>query len=207
MIKNLEIQELFTTPILIFDLDVDIEAAYQETMSEGWKDKLLSGNANGMVLKEIYDAMEIEIAKYSEKNKLPGKVSLATVWRIWHEYKERETAHFHFGGFFSSILYLKTPVGGGDLMVIDPRGPICWNLFNTETYNESPGSGTSDCRIYHRIVPRAGRVVVLPSWLIHYSEQSFCQTDPRVLVVSDWTLTGWDNTGRQEEVKVDVKTI
>ena len=208
MISNVTITELFPTPVLIFDVDLDIDAAFEETMvSETWKDELLDGVQNGSVMKQIYDKMHEEIGKFSKQYELPGEVKLATVWRIWHEYKDRETAHFHFGGFFSSVLYLKTPEGGGDLMVLDPRGPICWSMFNTEHYNSSPGSGASDCRVYHRIKPKAGRVVVLPSWLMHYSEQNFSQEDPRVLVVSDWTLTGWENTGRNQDTNKDVKTL
>jgi len=206
MISNSEVKELFPTPVLIFDVDSDVNKVCEEMEQiDNWKSKLIAHELPGTEIQKMYDEIQQEIAKYSAQYNLPGTVTLGTAWRIWHDYGERETAHFHLGGFFSSIVYLKTPVGGGDLLVMDPRGPICWNMFSTEDYNKL-NPGASDCRVYQRIIPHAGRVVVLPSWLIHYSEQNFSQ-ESRILVVSDWTLTGWQTVQRDEDYKTDVTNL
>jgi uncharacterized protein (TIGR02466 family) len=206
MISNSKIEELFVTPVLTFDIDADVDKVCQEMEQHiSWKDKLLAHELEGSEIQKMYDEIQVEIEKFSARYNLPGQVTLGTVWRIWHDYGERETAHFHLGGFFSSIVYLKTPPGGGDLLVLDPRGPICWNMFSTEDYNKT-NPGASDCRVYQRIVPRPGRVVILPSWLVHYSEQNFSK-ESRVLVVSDWTLTGWETVKRDQDAKTDVNNL
>jgi uncharacterized protein (TIGR02466 family) len=206
MISNSKIEELFVTPVLTFDIDADVDKVCQEMEQHiSWKDKLLAHELEGSEIQKMYDEIKVEVEKFSARYNLPGEVTLGTVWRIWHDYGERETAHFHLGGFFSSIVYLKTPPGGGDLLVLDPRGPICWNMFSTEDYNKT-NPGASDCRVYQRIIPRPGRVVILPSWLVHYSEQNF-SNESRVLVVSDWTLTGWQTVKRDQDSKTDVNNL
>jgi hypothetical protein len=207
MISNVRLHELYPSPVLMFDVNVDIEEAFEETMRLGntWTDKLLNWELEGTVLQQIYKIKHEQIVLYKEKYNLPGEVTLGASWRVWQEYGERESAHFHLGGFFSSIVYLKTPEGGGDLMVLDPRGPVCWNMFNTETFDVSNGGG-GDCRIYTRIKPYPGLVVIMPSWLIHYSEQNLSQ-DPRSLIASDWTLTGWQNVQRTKESDRVVKKL
>jgi len=209
MISNLQLQELYPSPVLMFDVNVDIEKAFQETMTlnRDWTDDLVNWKLEGTELQKIYEIKREQIILYKEKYNLPGEVTLGAAWRVWQEYGERESAHFHLGGFFSSIVYLKTPEGGGDLMVLDPRGPVCWNMFNTEIFDTPNGKGGGgDCRIYTRIKPHPGLVVIMPSWLIHYSEQNLSQ-DPRTLIASDWTLTGWQNVQRTEESNREVKKL
>lgn len=200
MIKNVQIQEYFVSPVLTFEVDVDAEGLceYMERNPD-WENQFLNGELQGTEIQRVYDQMQPEVAKFSKQYGMPEDVRVATATRIWHNYGERETAHFHMGGFFSSILYLKTPPMGGDLLILDPRGPICWNMFNAEDYNNTK-YGTSNCRVYHRIKPKAGLVVVLPSWLAHYSEQSLDQ-DPRILIVSDWNMFDWGQIDFDDKVR------
>lgn len=203
MISNSKTQELFVSPVLTFDVDVDVEkTCYEMETILNWHDELVAGRLDGTEIKRVYDEVHQEIIKYGVKYGLPDQVNLATATRIWHDFGDRETAHFHLGGFFSSIIYLKTPPGGGDLLVLDPRGPACWNMFNAEDYNHK-NYGKSDCRSYQRIVPHPGRVVVLPSWLVHYSEQNLSQ-DPRVLMVSDWNLFDWGTVDKSSDYDNDI---
>jgi hypothetical protein len=185
----MDYEELFVSPIGIFYLDVDFEKVKIEMMATGWKDNLLKDNLpDTSELMKCKTLMCENIKEYAIRAGLTDiaeHISMATATRIWHDYGQRETAHFHFGGLFSSIFYVDVPEGAGDLILLDPRGPIMWNIFNREDYNKL-NYGPSNCRVYKRITPIQGMVIVTPSWLTHYSEQNLSH-EPRILMVNDWT--------------------
>ena len=62
---------------------------------------------------------------------------------------------------FRSVYYVKTPENSGDILLFDPRGGTFW---------QDPKAVTNEyrmARIYHRVTPKPGLLVMFPNYLAH----------------------------------------
>ena len=99
------------------------------------------------------------------------------MWASVHDSCMAHLAHTHPNATVSGVYYVNVPLGSGDLVFEDPRGAL-------------PPFGNR-----HIVKPRAGQVVLFPSWLVHAVSPSCGLTaaNPRMSlsfnVLGDWTRT------------------
>ena len=105
---------------------------------------------------------------------LPALID-ATVryWGIVSNKNSYNKRHHHPGGLLSGVLYLSTPPGSGNLVLVDPRyGKMMETM--TGRSNDHPGSLLT-------MKADKGRLIVFPSWLEH--EVEFTTADqPRIIL-------------------------
>lgn len=82
--------------------------------------------------------------------------------------------HGHGGNKIAMTYYAKAPEGSGDLLLIDPRGAIDWDM-GVENVN-----GTK----YKRIVPQESKLVFFPAYLLHMVEENKA-CDNRISITSN----------------------
>lgn len=77
---------------------------------------------------------------------------------------ENDSPHFHPYAKLIAVYYVKAKENCGDILVLDPRGGTFWPDVNAVT-NEYRMA-----RIYHRITPKPGLLVMFPNYLAHTVE-------------------------------------
>jgi uncharacterized protein (TIGR02466 family) len=73
--------------------------------------------------------------------------------------------HHHFDTLASCVYYIQTPENCGDLLLVDPRGGVNWELMTDKEITPSP-FGIK----YKRIKPKVGKLVIFPSYVMHMVE-------------------------------------
>ena len=98
---------------------------------------------------------------------------VATTWRanMWANINKSghgNEFHSHPGSFWSGVYYVDDggiaadPSLGGELEFLDPRGPV--PLMNAPHLRMS---GSLSAGATEKVVPKAGRMVIFPAWLLH----------------------------------------
>jgi uncharacterized protein (TIGR02466 family) len=181
----MEIKELFTSPVGMVDIELDADKLCREMNQPNWRQQLVDGQLPAdSELKRVTELMTTYVSQYVKHCGFNSDAYPHVAHRVMHKQGHGESAHFHAGGYAATVLYVKTPEGGGDLCLLDPRGPMLWNIMATD---EAYGTGLANCRVFKRIQPKSGMLVILPSWLCHYSEKHM-GTEPRILIAVDWGL-------------------
>jgi uncharacterized protein (TIGR02466 family) len=94
--------------------------------------------------------------------------------RMWANVSTRgaaNAAHAHPGALWSAVYYVDDggadadPGAGGELVLVDPRYPLVQQAAPDLLIL---GSGGAPMRAEQPIRPRAGMVVLFPSWLMHF---------------------------------------
>lgn len=75
--------------------------------------------------------------------------------------------HGHGGNKIAMTYYIKSPKDSGDLLLIDPRGAIDWDM-GVENIN-----GTK----YKRITAKEGKLVFFPAYILHMVEENKSNLD------------------------------
>jgi uncharacterized protein (TIGR02466 family) len=76
------------------------------------------------------------------------------------------TPHCHFGAF-SAVYYAWAQADQGALQLVD-RDNVKTSLFNPATVHSFNGANSSN----YTITPMTGRLVIFPSWVLHYVESN-----------------------------------
>ena len=94
----------------------------------------------------------------------------ANMWANVNRSGQRNEFHSHPGAFWSGVYYVDDggidadPSLGGELELMDPRGPV--PLMNAPHLGFAmPGGLTAGTT--EKLRPKAGRMVMFPSWLMH----------------------------------------
>lgn len=85
-----------------------------------------------------------------------------------------DTPHHHIGSLLVGVYYMKVPENSGDLLIHDPRGAITWENLNCEPNDPDP---LKSARMYHRIKPKTGLMVLMPGFLQHSVEANLSNQD------------------------------
>ena len=75
-----------------------------------------------------------------------------------------DTPHWHPHAKLIAIYYLQVQENQGDILLMDPRGATWWPDPKVETNEYRLG------RMYHRINPKPGMLVMFPNYLVHSVE-------------------------------------
>lgn len=125
----------------------------------GWNSPaILTNNAKFKPLIEVAGQLMMNILKPMTDRKIDCRLS---AWANMHEEGGFNVQHNHPGSLLSACFYLASPVGSGDLVLIDPRPGANLSTLTGKTPN---------CRSVHRVNPQEGLLVIFPSWLDHRVE-------------------------------------
>jgi len=161
---------MFGTPLWVLDLKglLDNTALEREGMlfTSGNYFDLAGDNIKKLKykMKEICDEISVQ---YNWRNKPKG--IHGTQRPLFPN--ELDTPHYHHGHKLVGIYYVKAESNCGDILLHDPRGGTDWPDLNART--EDTGKTQ---RIYHRITPKPGMLILFPSYLIHSVEPNFSGT-------------------------------
>lgn len=90
-----------------------------------------------------------------------------------------DTPHHHPYVDLVGVYYAKVPENSGDLLVLDPRGSV--NIMWQDPNIYVPDTGQNS-RVYYRITPKPGMLVLFPSYVFHSVETNF-SNDTRISIV------------------------
>jgi uncharacterized protein (TIGR02466 family) len=96
--------------------------------------------------------------------------------------------HSHPGAYWSGVYYVddggiaSDGSLGGELEFLDPRGPV--PLMNAPHLRMS---GSLSAGATEKVVPKAGRMVIFPAWLLH-QVRPYLGTDVRISIAFNLTV-------------------
>jgi hypothetical protein len=158
---------MFGTPVWVYDLSnlIDNTALEQEgtAFNSGNYFDLTTKNITLLKtkMKELSDDISIQ---YNWRNKPTG--IYGTQRPLFPN--ELDTPHYHHGQKLVGVYYVKAEQNCGDIILHDPRGGTDWPDINARTEDNGKTQ-----RIYHRITPKPGMLVLFPNYLIHSVEPNF----------------------------------
>jgi uncharacterized protein (TIGR02466 family) len=182
-----EVTTLFGTPVVLFDvpeaqaLNVELRTAIVERQKahSGTQHSNLGGWQSSWDMERWGGAPAIKLLAFGRNtaNRVTtdreGK-PVAIVWRanMWANVNRSGHAnefHSHPGSFWSGVYYVDDggiaddPSLGGELEFMDPRGP------GPAMYAPQLAFGAAGLSVgaNEMVRPRAGRLVMFPSWLLH----------------------------------------
>jgi uncharacterized protein (TIGR02466 family) len=182
-----EVTTLFGTPVVLFDLpeaqalNVELRTAIVERQEahSGTQHSNLGGWQSSWDMERWGGAPAIKLLAFGRNtaNRVTtdreGK-PVAIVWRanMWANVNRSGHAnefHSHPGSFWSGVYYVDDggiaddPSLGGELEFMDPRGP------GPAMYAPQLAFGAAGLSVgaNEMVRPRAGRLVMFPSWLLH----------------------------------------
>ncbi len=113
-----------------------------------------------------------EIILYNEY-KETVKIKYEGMWANINRYKDYNTSHVHPYSDWSGCYYVKTPENCGSIRFADPR-TVRHMLAQPHLYNLNQCSSERQGTEY-RVLPKAGRLVMFPSFLEHQVEPNQSQ--------------------------------
>lgn len=91
------------------------------------------------------------------------KLEIGTMWSIINRPGSYNRAHIHPGSIWSGVYYARTPERCGNIEFTDPRTQ---NLMNQPRYVPNR-KRPRHCWTSVNFEPRAGKMLIFPSWLYH----------------------------------------
>jgi uncharacterized protein (TIGR02466 family) len=117
------------------------------------------------VFKPLFDAIVSKLAFMHEHLEM-SKEFTQEIYSVWMNYNESPITtapHSHAPAFLSGVYYVKSSQGSGMLEFINPVTEMPWAIgpgtrLKNNAYNSDKWG----------IVPEAGKLIIFPSWLMHY---------------------------------------
>lgn len=172
----MKLEGLFSSLVLTDELSIDddsiIEYCYNlKNTNTNWSSgrlpiEHLSEPPLNVLVKEIDDRVKILKSEFSIKQEI--NTTMTDYWANIHVPEDRQTIpssipHFHSGYFLSAVYYPKASQGAGNLTLMAPFNAIEQNL--TYAHLDTPGYFNAPT---WNIEPHKGKLVIFPSWLMHY---------------------------------------
>jgi len=121
----------------------------------------------------------------------PGHFAVTWVGNMWANINRTghgNEFHSHPGAYWSGVYYVddggiaSDGSLGGELEFLDPRGPV--PLMNAPHLRMS---GSLSAGATEKVVPKAGRMVIFPAWLLH-QVRPYLGTDVRISIAFNLTV-------------------
>jgi len=175
----------FPTAIYIEDLPnaVELNRSLEEhiikwsTQEPGLKKTNVKGwHSTNMIEKKEYYPLMLKILKVCEKifeeEHLENQPAMGNMWANINGEKAYNKIHTHPNCFFSGTYYVKTPTPSAQLIVYDPR-PGVNILMPRRKHMTLPSHLWKE--VY--FTPRAGQIIIFPSYIWHEVEPSESKED------------------------------
>ncbi|MEM7438828.1 MAG: TIGR02466 family protein [Pseudomonadota bacterium] len=101
------------------------------------------------------------------------ELSIGTMWSIINPPGSFNRAHIHPGCIWSGVYYVQTPENCGKIEFLDPRTEQHINPPKFEPNKSRPKKTWSKVRI----TPKAGKMLIFPSWLYHGVDPNLSELD------------------------------
>lgn len=168
------IENIFTTPIYAIHLDLNNDTLIDHAYFLSTQDKGVSKSNEGgfhsndislqdkdlqSLLKSITHYSQI----FSEGLGLKGNRVVNQIWCNINGYGDFNKNHRHMNSCLSGVYYVQTPLKGGKIHFVREGNDLIdayWYRY-TEQYNTHNS-------IEFSVPPRAGLLLLFPSWLEHY---------------------------------------
>ena len=186
-------------PTIIYGKDVDLDNVWLENKIIEWSKQDQEGvsktNVNGwhsktdMHTRNEYRPLFDELFKmqfeiYNEEH-LSSEPRLGNMWANINYTDSFNKPHIHPNALFSGVYYVKSPENSGELVFYDPRPGI-----QTIKPNNKKGELPKHLWREVRIKPKAGRIIMFPSWLWHCVEPNQSK-DTRISVSFNFIQDGF----------------
>jgi uncharacterized protein (TIGR02466 family) len=186
MSEKFDVFALFPTPVVHFEvpdaaaLNVDLKAAIekQEKTDTGTEHSNYGGWQSSWNMDKWGGAAAIKLLAYGRNsasrvtcNRQGQPVAItwkANMWANINRTGHGNEFHSHPGAYWSGVYYVDDggitadSSLGGELEFLDPRGPV--PLMNAPHLRMS---GSLSAGATEKVVPKAGRMVIFPAWLLH----------------------------------------
>lgn len=189
-----QITPVFATPIVTFDVPdsqalnrelrrviedrADRHPGTQHSNQGGWQstwDMQKWGGAPALQLmaygRNVANRVTTDRTGIAGQGPHPGFIAVtwrANMWANINRGGHSNEMHWHRAAFWSGVYYVDdggieaNPELGGELEFLDPRGPVT-TMMAPDLGIDIPGNMQS----FWRLTPKAGRLVLFPSWLLH----------------------------------------
>lgn len=102
------------------------------------------------------------------------RLDIDQMWAIANAPGSSNSSHVHPGALWSGVYYIQAADGAGDIEFTDPRAA---NVMQQARHTEKPEL----CRTAIRYTPRAGLMLMFPSWLYHSVHPNLSQQERVIL--------------------------
>jgi uncharacterized protein (TIGR02466 family) len=175
---NLKVERLFATPVCILEQDdselieplkaaiisrASEHAGVQRSNAGGWHSAPDFGSWAGAAGQSLIQRT-VDVA--SSQTVFAASGASSTRWKVeaWANINrgaDYNHFHGHGGAFWSAVYYVQASDRSGPLILSDPRYPMC--------AMHAPGLLFKDLgpQAVARVEPKAGTLVMFPSWLMH----------------------------------------
>ena len=174
--------ELFSTPIYVTQLHVDIDKliklAYQEkekdpagriiTNSGGYQ----THDLNYEDYKFLFDEVTPHIKEFAKQFNYKPSLGLSNFWININKNRDYNNLHVHTNSVFSGVFYIKTPEKCGNIVFKNPFTYLEF-IVDPEKVNEKNKYNRSQCFFK----TESKFLVLFPSWLEHCVEPSSSNED------------------------------
>lgn len=109
---------------------------------------------------KIFESLDTVLSSYFTEQ-FPNKLCFLNGWVNAQQPGEDLALHSHGGAWLVSTYYVRVPKNSGDLLLVDPRGGVDWDLTH-----EGNTLGVK----YRRITPTPGKLVIFPGYVMHSVE-------------------------------------
>ena len=189
-----QVVPLFATPLVVLDvpdaasLNVELGRAIAEREKShpsahksnmgGWQstgDMDRWGGAAAVKLlafaRNVANRMTTDAEGAVGKGPYPGYFAVTWIGNMWANVNRAGHGngfHSHPGAYWSGVYYVddggiaNDPALGGELEFLDPRGAVPLMNAPNLRMSGSPTAGATE-----KVTPKAGRMVIFPSWLLH----------------------------------------
>lgn len=178
------IKDIFTTPIGVYELNVDCRKIeryildMKEKESEGRTISNVGGyQSNPLDLedknfKPFIDELFKKLEDYVSIFKVPFKVKLFDYWFNVNNFKDNNKLHNHSGAFVSGAYYVRVPENSGKIFFQNSK-----TLKDKCSHTKMLGDYNKYRSDHFNITPKENLLVLFPSWLDHLVESNQTHED------------------------------
>jgi uncharacterized protein (TIGR02466 family) len=167
------VEPIFTNFIASEFLDIDNSAIEREcykivntrAKTPHYQYGITYEDSQNPIFKPLFDAIINKLAFMHEHLEM-SKDFTQEIYSVWMNYNESPITtapHSHAPAFLSGVYYVKSSPGSGMLEFINPVTEMPWAIgpgtrLKNNAYNSDKWG----------IMPEAGKLIIFPSWLMHY---------------------------------------
>lgn len=174
------IMNLWSTPVAIYDLKPyfdDFDASTRE-MVASFPERSVESNhfyfEGNQPFSEANALITRHLKMYSTETGLNQDLAHFGGFFNSHEVGQVNAPHAHPLALVVAVYYVRAlGKGHGDILLHDPRGGISWkNVVDKDS------RGIGGYRIFERITPESGQLIIFPGYLIHSVEPNLLTDQP-----------------------------
>lgn len=179
-----KIEMLFPTPVGIFDIgDKSFSTSVSNTpeLSKNCNDVWKCNSDSMTSLAHQFISCANEVVKLCPAYSYHKTVDIK-LHRGWIQtcgFGQYHHAHNHSSSLLVGVYYIQAEDGCGDLLLHDPAANSLWsNYYDNE----------QDCRVWNRIKPKTGRLVIFPGHIVHSTEPNTTNI-PRIAIATNFKIS------------------